>query len=256
MNKSRPAISVVIPAYNEEEYLPSCLASFQKQTFKDFEIIVVDNNSTDKTAQIAKSFGAKVVREKKQGLIAARERGFKEAKAEIIARTDADSIVSPNWLEIIYETFKLHPKLVAITGNFISPSKKITNRILGSLSFLIAQMLGHLFFGHTYLIGANMALKKTAWKKIRVHSDDSFVVEDGDLSCHLAKIGEIRYLPYLTVTLSLRRVQKNPLKGTLVYLIEYPIRFLRTIWLHHLKSGRFPLSKIRKSFFAFILEKK
>lgn len=93
--KKRPAVSVVIPAYNEERYLAACLTSLQKQTLKNFETIVVDNNSTDKTAEIARRFGAKVVKELKQGIIPARERGFREAKAEIIARTDADTIVAP-----------------------------------------------------------------------------------------------------------------------------------------------------------------
>lgn len=245
MRNGQPAISVVIPAYNEEEYLPACLTSLRKQTFKDFEIIVVDNNSTDKTVQIAKSFGVKVVKEKNQGLIATRERGFKEAKGEFIARTDADTIVSPDWLEIIYKTFKSHPSVVGITGNFISPSPKIPSKVFRAWSSLLTQIIGNLFLGHTYLIGSNMALRKSAWEKTSVHTDDSFVVEDGDLSCHLAKLGEVHYLPCLTATLSLRRVQKNLLKGTFTYLIEYPIRFARTIWLHHPYFCRYRLSKIR-----------
>ena len=67
MKNGSPAISVVIPAFNEEKYLPACLEALKKQTFKNYELIVVDNNSTDKTAQIAKKFGARVVKEKKQG---------------------------------------------------------------------------------------------------------------------------------------------------------------------------------------------
>ena len=100
------AISVVIPAHNEEKYIGKCLNSIRKQTFKDYELIVVDNNSTDDTSKIAARYGARVIKETKQGITPARERGFKEAKAEIIARTDADAIVSPNWLKTINHTFK------------------------------------------------------------------------------------------------------------------------------------------------------
>jgi len=91
MKNGPPIISVIIPAANEEKTLPFCLASLKKQTFSNFEVIVIDNNSTDKTAAVAQKFGAKVVSEKKQGIIYARERGFQEAKGEIIARTDADT---------------------------------------------------------------------------------------------------------------------------------------------------------------------
>ena len=113
---NKPEISVVIPAYNEAKYLPKCLESIIKQTFNNYEIIVVDNNSTDNTAWIARSFGARVVKEKIQGMIPARERGFREAKAEIIARTDADTVVTKDWLEKIFRTFQTNPEVIALSG--------------------------------------------------------------------------------------------------------------------------------------------
>ena len=63
MRSSNPLVSVVIPAYNEEKYLPACLEALSRQTFRDFEVVVVDNNSTDRTAEIARSLGARVVHE-------------------------------------------------------------------------------------------------------------------------------------------------------------------------------------------------
>src|SRR5437764_1091468 len=111
-----PKISVVIPAFNEEAYIGKCLDAIQRQTFQDFEIIVVDNNCTDKTAEIAKKYNAQVVQETTQGLTYAREKGFSVARSEIIARTDADSTPDPTWLQIIYDTFTNNPDVVAITG--------------------------------------------------------------------------------------------------------------------------------------------
>jgi len=116
MNNPRPKISVIIPAFNEEKYLPACLESLRKQSFRDFEVIVVDNNSTDRTGEIARNYGFKVVEEKRQGMIPARERGFREAKAQIIARTDADTVVTPNWLKVIDESFRKNPFVVGMTG--------------------------------------------------------------------------------------------------------------------------------------------
>src|SRR3989304_4870044 len=114
-------ISVVIPAYNEERNLPKCLSSLRNQTFPHFEIIVVDNNSWDKTAEIARLFGARVVYETIQGMTPARERGFREAKGPIIARTDADTILTPNWLYQIYREFQKDPSLSAVTGSAYFP---------------------------------------------------------------------------------------------------------------------------------------
>ncbi|MBI3955353.1 glycosyltransferase family 2 protein, partial [Candidatus Gottesmanbacteria bacterium] len=100
-----PLISVVIPVYNEEKYIARCLQSVCNQNFKNYEVIVVDNNCTDKTAKIAAGFKVKIIREKIQGMTPARERGFREAKSEIIARTDADTIIPNNWLSSIYKYF-------------------------------------------------------------------------------------------------------------------------------------------------------
>ena len=80
-------ISTIIPCYNEEKTIEKVIKSVPKDVF---EIIVVDNNSTDKTAEIAKNLGARVVKEKRQGYGYALQRGFKEAKGDIIVTLDGD----------------------------------------------------------------------------------------------------------------------------------------------------------------------
>ena len=82
-----PFISVVIPAYDEEKYLPRSLASLDSQTYPRprFEVIVVDNASTDRTAEIARAHGARVVREERKGVGRARQSGAEAAQGEIIA---------------------------------------------------------------------------------------------------------------------------------------------------------------------------
>ncbi len=234
---NKPLISVVIPAYNEEKYLPACLAAIRKQTFRDFELIVVDNNSIDKTVEIAKKYGARVVRETIQGMIPARERGFAEAKAEIIARTDADTVVAPDWLEVIYDTFQKKPKVVAMTGPWLSPSKNLPDKITSSYSYFISVRLGKMMSGHVYLLGPNYALRKSIWKKVKVIRDDRKVHEDIDISCNLANVGEILYNHKMKVVCSYRRVTENPFKGLANYMGEYPIRYIKT--LYHNKDGVF-----------------
>ena len=103
-----PKVSVVIPAYNEEEAIGKTLEEIHNtlgDTDISYEIIVVDNNSTDKTGEIARSLGAKVVVERKQGYGNAYKCGLKQAKGEIIVTGDADGTYPfnkiPYFLEIL-----------------------------------------------------------------------------------------------------------------------------------------------------------
>jgi glycosyltransferase involved in cell wall biosynthesis len=115
------AISVIIPALNEENYIGTLLESLKAQTFKDFEVIVVDGNSKDRTRDIAKKY-AKVVVEKRPNMGLAKNTGAKLAKGEIIFFTDADSKLSKNLLKTYYELFK-EKDVVAATGP-LSPLEK------------------------------------------------------------------------------------------------------------------------------------
>lgn len=233
MGKNSRQISVVIPAYNEEHYLPHCLQSLKQQTVAPLEIIVVDNNSTDKTAEIAREHGARVVLETKQGMTFARQRGFAEARTELIARTDADSKVASDWLEYILKTFDEHPEYIALTGVITSPNpKKAPEFIFSAYSFMY-HYIGLILTGHTVLLGPNMTIRKSVWEKVSIHTDDSLVHEDGDLSCHVAGHGPIGFNPAIKVTWSLRKVKKNAWHGFKNYCLEYPQRYFRTILIHH-----------------------
>ncbi|HSW98193.1 MAG TPA: glycosyltransferase family A protein [Candidatus Saccharimonadales bacterium] len=100
-------VSVIIPVYNEEAYIHACLESVINQKEPADEIIVVDNNSIDNTPTIAKAFPeVKIVKEAKQGMIPARNKGFNSAKYEIIAKIDADTRVSPDWIQRIKKNFQ------------------------------------------------------------------------------------------------------------------------------------------------------
>lgn len=249
MKETKPLVSIVIPAYNEEKYLARCLASLAKQTFQQFEIIVVDNNSRDETAAIARSYGARVVAEQKQGMIPARERGFYEALSDIIAKTDADAILPSDWVGKVYRLFKRNPQMVALTGNFSFPE---TNEAQGKLLEVIYDAYCKqlkLIMGHFPLNGPNYAIRKSAWEKIKVHKDDKLVHEDFDLSCHLFELGEIKYVKNLKVSYSLRRWKRK----FWYTMFEYSRRTFRTILIHHKRYKqiknivRRKLPKIRKS---------
>lgn len=103
---STPLISVVIPVYNVADYLPSCIDSVLQQTYRNLEIILVDDGSTDECGSICDSYGRKssqirVIHQKNKGLSAARNAGVKEASGELVAFIDSDDIVSCVFIEAL-----------------------------------------------------------------------------------------------------------------------------------------------------------
>lgn len=186
-------ISVVIPVYNEEKYIGKCLESIINQEEKASEIIVVDNNCTDKTVEIAQKYGARIVKEKMQGMIYSRNAGFDAAKYEVIARTDADTALPHDWISKIKEQFK-DPNLGALSGPAVYFDTPIFSEISKIGTFLVFSGIG-LLFGHPMLAGPNMILRKSLWEKVKnsVCLHDKDVHEDIDISIHISKIAKIRY---------------------------------------------------------------
>lgn len=191
---SKPQVSIVIPVYNEQKYIRNCLRSIQQQTVKPFEVIVVDNNSTDDTAKIARSFKfVRVIREPRQGIIPARTTGCNAAEGDIIARLDADTILSKDWVERVANYFEKDDELVALGGVAglaeLSPPGK----------FWFKWVQDNIRRGDNnryetlHMYGHNMAFRRRAWDKVKkLLSDGSdSVLEDLDLSFALARAGKV-----------------------------------------------------------------
>ncbi len=213
-------ISVVIPAYNEEKYLSTCLESLKKQTFHDFEIIVVNNNSTDKTAEVAKKYGVHVIQEPKKGVGAARKKGFAQAKGEIIVSTDADCTFPKNWLEKIHQSFAKDKKIIALYGisalDDNSNIKKLLSRVGTRTFFQINDWLKKKQF-----TGCNLAVKKTEYNKTSGFDPDIRICEDADLCKKLMKIGKVLFVPHLLVYTSARRFKDSSIKTLYGYMKLY-----------------------------------
>ncbi len=111
-------VSVVIPAFDEEKYIRGCLQALSHQEHPGFEVevIVVDDGSTDGTADIAREYGARVLAQSRRGVSAARQAGFKAARGEIIASMDADTTPPRDWLLRLVTEFRDSPEAVVIYG--------------------------------------------------------------------------------------------------------------------------------------------
>lgn len=223
----KPFISIVIPSYNEEKYLSNCLKTIalQKSPKDRYEVIVVDNNSTDRTSQIAKKFGAKVVLEKRQGYVFALKRGMDEAKGDIIAVTDADTKVSSNWLSVIEKAFK-DPDIVAITGRVKLDIKSKFIKVSTSALYTIFLHISE-FIDKPNLTGFNFAVRKDAFLKVGGVNTLFEMSPDVDLGIRLNKIGIVKVINSLSVLTSARRWEERFVPT----IWEYAKGYIYTTWL-------------------------
>ena len=217
-----PRISVVIPAYNEEINIGNCLASLCAQNVREeFEVIVVDNNSTDNTVQIAESFGdrlhIRVLSEKKQGRGAARKCGWDAAIGDIVFSTDADATVPEHWISSFVTMLDTHQDCIGVYGSVrINDCGLFRNTVFNAFHPLFLRSYRMLFRNHL-LCGFSFALKKDAYEQAGGFNPENNGQEDVDLSKRVSHVGNVRYDKRTPVTFSGRRFQNGLLKGTWEY---------------------------------------
>ncbi len=227
MTSKAPVISIVIAAHNEEALLPMCLQSIAAQDFPyPYEIIVVDNASSDRTAEIAKCYGARVIIEPHLGLARACRTGFAYARAPIIARTDADTIVPTQWLRTISTYFAQHPEVVGISG----PTFPLECSRTASLFFYpanvlwmyIEKLLGNGFFF------ANMAVRRNAYCKSGGFDPSCKFGEDAGIGKRVSSVGKVTMVLSMYIYVSMRRVKAM---GLFAYLTTYAIANYILTWM-------------------------
>lgn len=223
-NPKNPLISVVIPAFNEEGFLDKTLESLLNQDFRHFELIVVDNNSRDKTAKIAENFGAKVIFEPRIGVGFARQRGFMEAKGDIIATTDADTILPKNWVSKIIREFRKRKKMVAYGGLFALYSGTSASKIIISRLAYPVWILDRLFCGGWSIPGANFSVKKKAFMAVGGFDEQLTLGEDADISQRLKKVGKVFLDRKFIVLTSGRRFGKGLFPAMKTYIPNAVVR--------------------------------
>lgn len=227
-------VSIVIPVYNEGAHLAACLDAIAEQTIKAFEVIVVDNNSTDNTVEVASAFHfVRLISEKKQGVVHARNTGFDAARGEIIGRVDADTILPSDWVGKLKQIFK-DEYVSAVSGSahyydfaLSGLADRVDFRLRGHLSKKLKQ--------ENFLWGANMALRRADWLAIRHElCNASQMHEDFDLGIHLQEHGYVVvYDDSLLAGVSSRRVDTG-----FRSFVNYSLVSPRTYAIHDLSSRR------------------
>ena len=238
-------LSFVVPAYNEEAYLPACLESILEQTRSlaagTTEIIVVNNASTDRTREVALGYpGVIVVDEPRKGLTFARQAGFAASSGELVANVDSDSRLTPGWVAQVLDTFRVHAEkaasesaklsLAALSGPVLYYDLNARQR----LSVHVFYMIGWAIYAiNRYILrvgsmvqGGNFVVSRKALAEIGgFNTDISFYGEDTDIARRLNAVGEVRFTFDLKMYSSARRLKNE---GMLTMAARYSINYLWT----------------------------
>jgi glycosyltransferase involved in cell wall biosynthesis len=233
----QPSVAIVIPAYNEERFIGRCLESCIDQTSAADEIIVVNNKSTDTTTSIVRRYQADnphidirlLDQNEYQGVTPTRNRGFDEARSDLIGRIDADSIIAYDWVETVRRLFQ-DPALAAASGPAVyydMPLRALVYWLDSSLRGWVHRASK----GERFLLGANMAIRATAWKAVRHLTQPDLedrLHEDVELALTLFENNyEVAFDPAMFAGTSARRMENSPRD-----FYQYVMRHARTTEVH------------------------
>jgi glycosyltransferase involved in cell wall biosynthesis len=197
-------VSIVIPSFNEEAFIKRCLSSIKGQSILQehedmFEIILVDNNSTDKTVEIGSRYTNKTIINPIKGKLVSRNLGISVARGNIIVAADADCYYPPFWLNTLLEPFNnlngIYDHISGTSGSIFNPN------IPGIPSPLynISQYLNKKFVDMTNMSGANSAFWKHKYYQIGRFNENINQMDIGNMhqeeeinfGKNLSKLGEI-----------------------------------------------------------------
>jgi glycosyltransferase involved in cell wall biosynthesis len=220
INNMKPYISVIIPCLNEEHFLPKLLKNLNSQTFKKFEVIVVDGNSTDKTAEVVTKFKSnyplQLVSTEVRNVSFQRNLGAKNATGKVLIFFDADTQIPKDYLQKITLAFqKKHPHFLS---TYISvDSKKPSDKMFASFTNLVFEIGLLIKIPSSY--GAMQAVTKKAFFDVGGYDPKTKFGEDSQL---FQKLSDAKYkfiiLKDPRYIFSLRRFHSE---GTLKSLGQY-----------------------------------
>lgn len=197
-------ISVVIPAYNEEKRIRRSLEALIHQTIPrdQYELIVVDGGSHDRTCEIAEEYTDQVFVQESERVAGARNDGFLRARSDIVATTDADSVVAPDWIEHAISSFQ-DPNVVLSFGPVTPIEHTSVNKRYALLFNSLIRFGAHsgLYY---YTLGCNTAFRKDALLKAGMYR----IVDAGDdleIAVRMRKMGKVRFVSGMKVGFDFRR---------------------------------------------------
>ncbi|TWU20715.1 putative glycosyltransferase EpsE [Novipirellula galeiformis] len=192
----QPEVSVVIPVYNASAYLAEAVESVLRQTFTDWELVAVDDGSSDNSLEILRGFESqdsriKVLPLTHRGIAGTRNAGIHAAQGEYLAALDNDDIMCPRRLEVQVDFMRKHPDFVAVgaAGLLVdADGDPIAERSFPSSS---EEVESELLKGRNPLMQSGMMFRREAMLRVGAYQDDRNFAEDYDLFLRLTEIGRI-----------------------------------------------------------------
>lgn len=228
-----PAISVIIPTYNYARFIGFCLESIFAQTYKDFEIIVVDDGSTDDTAEVLKKYEDKIhyIYQPNKGPAVASNAGIKVAKGEYIAFIGSDDLWLPDKLEDQVRVFNEDMKVGIVFSDASSFNENgiISKSILEEENICTGFCFERLFMGN-YLIMSTVMIRKACLEKSGLFDEELSSVEDYDLCLRISAFYKIEFVDKI---LAMRRVHPSNISKNFCQLLDNEIRVIQKIMALH-----------------------
>lgn len=215
-----PLVSVIIPTYNEERYIERCLKAIRAQEVDfEFEVIVSDSNSKDKTVEIAKRYADKIIITDEKGIAKGRNLGAKIAKGKYLLFVDADTQLYFNCIKELVNSIK-KKGVIGATCMVIPENPTISNYLL-YLTYNIFSKIS-VKSPKPQVAGIVCMYKKKYFYKVGGFREDLAFSEDFDLSERISLYGKIVFTEKTFAITSIRRLKKfGKLKGSLRYLWLY-----------------------------------
>ena len=195
-------VSVVIPAYNRARFLPECLESVLGQTFRDFEILVIDDGSTDNTPEVVAAYCPPVryVCQENQGMIAAYNKGIELARGEYIAILDSDDVLLEDALRLRVDIMDRYPEVGFSYGqaHIIDEESRMLRlrrrRSKGPFVWQGKEEIGRLLLGN-YIPCSTVMIRRSCFEVVGLF-DSTFRQgsEDFDMWLRLAKRYDVAYI--------------------------------------------------------------
>lgn len=196
-----PYISVVIPAHNEEEFLPATLDALNKQTYRNFETIVVTNGCTDRTAEVVRGKCNQLHELNERGLGPARNLGAARAKGNLLLFLDADTILEPTALQVIARKFKRYHSAGTLRG--VPDYEKASYKLIYFLKNLVHKTHAH--HGSSGVI----LCWRDHFEAVGGFDNELYLRENSDLMKKLRQFGAYKYISATPAITSMRRYEKT-----------------------------------------------
>lgn len=200
--EERPVVSVVVPLFNKEKYITRCLRSLAAQSFANFEVVVVNDGSTDGSAALAQDFGdprVRLIAQENQGVSAARNHGIREARGEWVAFLDADDEYRIDFLARALEALSEYPEaevaycriLWSRFGVDVNPpaDREARPRLLRDyLAFVV-------YRGGQEISSSSVIVRRGVFDRSGLFPEGTKIGEDSDLWLRIGWVSPVVYVP-------------------------------------------------------------